>query len=408
MPSRALEGVKVLDLSRVLAAPLAAQMLADLGADVIKVERPGVGDESREYGPPFLKDREGNPTRDAAFYLSCNRNKRSVTVNLATPEGQEIVRRLAARSDVVIENFKTGGLTKYGLDYASLRAVNPRLIYCSITGFGQTGPLAAKPGYDGVFQAMSGMMSATGHPDGHEGGGPMKIGLSMSDILTSLYAGNAIQAALYHRDVHGGPGQHIDLALLDCSLASLSHFAMNYLVSGEVPPRRGNGGYGGVPSQAFSTRDRAIFLVAGNNHQFGRLCEAIGRPDLLQDPRFVETSGRICNRDALLAILNEVFVTRDADDWLRRLDEAGVAAGPVNDLPRALATPQVVYRQMLREVDHPIAGPLAILANPIRLSETPIEDYRAPPTVGQDSEAILEDLGYDADQRKALRAAGVV
>ncbi len=308
----------------------------------------------------------------------------------------------------MIENFKTGGLTKYGLDYASLRAVNPRLIYCSITGFGQTGPLAAKPGYDGVFQAMSGMMSATGHPDGHEGGGPMKIGLSMSDILTSLYAGNAIQAALYHRDVHGGPGQHIDLALLDCSLASLSHFAMNYLVSGEVPPRRGNGGYGGVPSQAFSTRDRAIFLVAGNNHQFGRLCEAIGRPDLLQDPRFVETSGRICNRDALLAILNEVFVTRDADDWLRRLDEAGVAAGPVNDLPRALATPQVVYRQMLREVDHPIAGPLAILANPIRLSETPIEDYRAPPTVGQDSEAILEDLGYDADQRKALRAAGVV
>ncbi len=408
MPSKALAGVKVLDLSRVLAAPLAAQLLADLGADVIKVERPGAGDESREYGPPFLKDREGNTTRDAAFYLSCNRNKRSVTVNLANPEGQEIVRRLAAQSDVMIENYKTGGLKKYGLDYEGMKAVNPRLIYCSITGFGQTGPLAEKPGYDGVFQAMSGMMSATGHPDGHEGGGPMKIGLSMSDILTSLYADNANQAAHYHRDLHGGPGQHIDLALLDCSVATLSHFAMNYLVSGAVPPRRGNGGYGGVPSQAFNCADHPIFLVAGNTPQFSRLCHAIGRPDLLQDPRFAETACRIENRDALLAELDAVFVTRDAADWLAILDEAGVAAGPVNDLPRALATPQVVHREMVREVEHSVAGPLKILANPIRLSETPIEGYDAPPTVGQHTDAILDSLGYDAGAREKLRAGGVV
>jgi crotonobetainyl-CoA:carnitine CoA-transferase CaiB-like acyl-CoA transferase len=408
MAAKALEGVKVLDLSRVLAAPLAAQLLGDLGAEVIKVERPGAGDESREYGPPFLKDRDGNPTTDAAFYLSCNRNKRSISVDLATPGGQELIRRLAARSDVVLENFKTGTLKKYGLDYECLKAVNPRLIYCSVTGFGQTGPLAPKPGYDGVFQAMSGMMSATGHPDGHEGSGPMKIGLSMVDILTSLYAANAIQAALYHRDIHGGPGQHIDLALLDCGLASLSHFAMNYLVSGVTPPRRGNGGYGGVPSQAFDCLDRPIFLVAGNNPQFARLCHVIRRPDLLQDPRFAETSGRIENRDALLAILNEAFLDRTADEWLKLLDEAGVAAGPVNDLSRAFANPQVQHRGMVREIEHPVSGPLKILSNPIRLSETPIADYAPPPAVGQDTDEILSLLGYDEAARAALHAAGAV
>jgi crotonobetainyl-CoA:carnitine CoA-transferase CaiB-like acyl-CoA transferase len=268
--------------------------------------------------------------------------------------------------------------------------------------------LAAKPGYDGVFQAMSGMMSATGHPDGHEGGGPMKIGLSMSDILTSLYAANAIQAALYHRDVQGGPGQHIDLALLDCSLASLSHFAMNYLVSGEVPPRRGNGGYGGVPSQAFNCADRAIFLVAGNNPQFARLCHAIGRPELLQDTRFSETSCRIQNRDALLVALDAVFVTRTADVWLKLLDDAGVAAGPVNDLPRAMAMPQVVEREMVREIEHPLAGRLRILSNPIRLSETPITRYDPPPVVGQDTDTILNALGYDDIARAALRSAGAI
>jgi crotonobetainyl-CoA:carnitine CoA-transferase CaiB-like acyl-CoA transferase len=402
MPSEALAGVKVLDLSRVLAAPLAGQMLADLGAEVIKVERPGVGDEAREYGPPFLKDAAGNPTRDAAFYFSCNRNKRSITVDLATAKGQEIVRRLAARSDVVLENFKAGSLKKYGLDYGSLKALNSRLIYCSVTGFGQTGPLAPKPGYDGVFQAMSGMMSVSGHPDE-----PMKVGISMVDILTSLYAANAIQAALYHRDVHGGRGQHIDMALLDCGLAALSHFAMNYLVSGEVPERRGNGGFGGVPSQAFQCADKQIFLVAGNNAQFTRLCQAIGRPDLLQDARFAETARRIENRPAVLEILNGIFPTRTAAEWLAILDDAGVAAGPVNDIGEAMREPQIRHREMVREVQHATGVPLKILANPIRLSATPIEGYSAPPTVGQHTDEVLAMLGYGPAEREDLRACGV-
>ena len=403
MPSRVLAGVKVLDLSRVLAAPLAAQMLGDLGAEVIKVERPGLGDEAREYGPPFLKDRHGNPTRDAAFYFSCNRNKQSITVDLAAPDGQAIVRKLAARSDIVLENFKAGSLRKYGIDYESLKAVNPRLIYCSVTGFGQTGPLAPKPGYDGVFQAMSGMMSVSGHP--HEA---MKVGISMVDILTSLYAANAIQAALYHRDVHGGPGQHIDMALLDCGLASLTHFAMNYLISGEIPERRGNGGYGGVPSQAFACADRQIFLVAGNDAQFARLARAIGRPDLAQDARFSGTSGRIQNREALLEILNRIFTTRSAADWLAVLDQAGVAAGMVNDIKAALAEPQIQHRGMLQEVEHPVGGPLKILASPIRMSETPIEGYAAPPTVGQHTDEVLSALGYSCDECASLRARRVI
>ena len=402
MPSGALAGVKVLDLSRVLAAPLAAQMLADLGAEVIKVERPGVGDEAREYGPPFLHDSEGLPTRDAAFYFSCNRNKKSITLDLASPDGQAIVRKLAVRSDVVIENFKAGSLKKYGLDYDSLKAVNPRLVYCSVTGFGQTGPLAPKPGYDGVFQAMSGMMSVSGHPDE-----PMKVGISMIDILTSLYTANAIQAALYHRDAHGGPGQYIDMSLLDCGVAALSHFAMNYLVSGEVPERRGNGGYGGVPSQAFQCSDKKIFLVAGNNGQFARLCQAIGRPDLLQDARFSQTAGRIANRPALIEALNQIFPNGTAAEWLTALDEAGVAAGPVNDIAEALQEPQIRHREMVREVDHAIGVPLKILANPIRFSETPIDGYTAPPTVGQHTDEVLEDLGFAAAERDDLRARNI-
>ncbi len=408
MPSKALSGVKVLDLSRVLAAPLAAQMLADLGAEVIKVERPGAGDEAREYGPPFLKDREGHDTTDSAFYLCCNRNKRSVTINLAAPEGQAIVRKMAAESDVLLENFKVGTLKRYGLDYDSLKAINPRLIYCSVTGYGQTGPMAPRPGYDGVFQALSGMMSASGYSDDHPGGGPMKMGLSVVDILTSLYAASAIQAALYHRDVHGGPGQHIDLSLLDCALASLSHFAMNYLVSGVVPERRGNGGFGGVPSQAFACADRSIFVVAGNTPQFPRLCMAIGRPDLLRDLRFAETSSRIENRTALLDILNPIFASRPAAAWLSILDEAGVVVGAVNDLPTALAEPQIQHRRMVREVEHASGGPLKILANPIRLSETPIETYAAPPLVGGDSDDILQALGYGPQARGELRARGVI
>jgi crotonobetainyl-CoA:carnitine CoA-transferase CaiB-like acyl-CoA transferase len=403
MPSAALSNVRVLDLSRVLAAPLAAQLLGDLGADVIKVERPGGGDEARDYGPPFLADRNGAPTRDAAFYLSANRNKKSITVDLASPEGQEIVRELARRSDVVIENFKTGALARYGLDYQSLREINPRLIYCSVTGFGHTGPMRHRPGYDGVFQAMSGLMSATGHPDGVPGGGPLKIGISMVDILTSHYAVSAILAALYHRDVHGGDGQHIDLALLDCGLASLSHYAMNYLVSGVLPPRRGNGGFGGVPSQSFRCADGDIFLVAGNDSQFARLCEAIERPEILRDPRFSSTRARIENRDALIALLEGVFLARPARDWLARLDAAEVPASPVNNLEQALAEPQIQHRDMLQTVEHAVAGPIQLLRNPIRLSQTPIGEGAAPPVVGQHTAEILKALGYDDERIARLR-----
>jgi crotonobetainyl-CoA:carnitine CoA-transferase CaiB-like acyl-CoA transferase len=407
LPSTVLSGIRVLDLSRVLAAPLAAQLLGDLGAEVVKVERPGRGDESRGYGPPFLPAGDDQQAPDAAFYLACNRNKRSITVDLAHSEGQAIIRRLAAESDVVIENFKTGGLARYGLDYAALSAINPRLIYCSITGFGQDGPLARKPGYDGVFQAMSGFMNVSGHPDDAPGGGPMKVGISIVDILTSLYAANAIQAALYERDMRSGKGQHIDLSLLDCGLASLSHFAMNYLVSGEIPERRGNGGFGGVPSQAFQCADGQIFLVAGGDHQFIALCDAIGRPDLPRDPRFSRTSARIENRRALVAELDAVFAGGPAQDWLARLDAAHVPASPVNDIAQALAEPQIRHRRMVREVEH-ASGPVQLLANPIVFSASPIGDYAAPPLLGQHTDDILSELGLGPDRVAELRAQAVI
>ena len=401
---RALEGVRVLDLSRVLAAPLAAQWLADLGADVIKVERPGSGDESRTYGPPFLKDRDGQHTDTAAFYLACNRGKKSVTVDHSTPEGQQIIRSLAEQSDVVLENFRAGSLRKYGLDYESLRKVSPRLVYCSITGFGQDGPYASRPGYDGIFQAMGGMMSVSGHPEE-----PMKVGVSMIDVLTSLYAGIAILAALRHRDQVSGEGQHIDLSLLDCGLASLSHFAMNYLVSDEVPMRRGNGGYGGVPSQAFRCSDRSIFVVAGNNKHFAALCKALGCQSLLEDDRFDTTAGRIANRAHLLPLLDEVFRTRPAAYWLDRLDAADVPTGPVNELPEVFANPQIQHRRMLVETEHPLAGAIKLLANPMRLSATPVTDYPAPPLLGQHTREVLSGLlGIDNARLDALAASHVI
>ena len=400
---RALSGIRILDLSRVLAAPLAAQWLGDLGAEVIKIERPGSGDESRTYGPPFLKDRDGNVTDTAAFYLSCNRGKKSVTVDHSTPEGQALIRELAAKSDVVLENFRAGALKKYGLDYASLALVNPRLVYCSVTGFGQDGPYAKRPGYDGIFQAMGGLMSVSGYPDD-----PMKVGISMVDILTSLYAGIAILAALRHRDV-SGEGQHIDMSLLDCGLASLSHFAMNYLVSGEVPTRRGNGGFGGVPSQAFQCKDRRVFIVAGNNKQFSAFCKAAGCMHLFEDPRFNSTAGRIENRPALLPLLDEVFKERTQAEWLELLDAADVPAGPVNELPEVFANPQIQHRKMLVETEHPLAGTIRLLANPMRLSKTPVTDYPAPPLMGQHTREVLGAvLGLDAMQLDALAQKQVI
>lgn len=408
MPSEALQGIRVLDLSRILAAPYCAQLLADLGADVIKVERPGAGDDSRSYGPPFLKDADGNATRDAGFYLSCNRNKRGITVDHAKPEGAALLRDLAAKCDVVIENFRTGVLAKYGLDYASLKSINPRLVYCSITGFGQDGPYAARPGYDGVFQAMCGMMSVSGLPEGVPGGGPMKVGVSMVDILTGLYASNAILAALRYRD-RTGEGQFIDMALLDCGLASLSHYVQNYLISGVVPERRGNGGFGGIPSQTFRCADRDIFIVASTNKQFGSLMTVLGEPAVAADPRFDQVQHRIENRDALLSILDRLFATRPAAEWLAALEAADVPASLVNDVAMVFENPQVRHRAMLDHVEHAVAGTVPVLRNPIRMSATPIGAATAPPTLGQDNDAVLRDvLGYDQAAIERLRATKVL
>lgn len=404
-----LETVRILDLSRVLAGPLAGQMLADLGAEVIKIERPGGGDDARLFGAPYLPAAEGEPPRDNAFYICANRNKKSVTVNIAAPKGQEIVRALAAKADVLIENYKVGDLKRYGLDYEALRALNPRLIYCSVTGYGQSGPYAGKPGYDAVFQAQGGLMSVTGNPDHKPGGGPMKVGPSIVDVLTGLNASNAILAALYHRDAHGGTGQHIDVALLDCVVAALSHYAQIYLMSGEAPVRRGTQGNGGMPSTVFPCSDGALMLTAGNDVQYARLCDAVERPDLAADPRFATNMLRVANRDALTDAFEAVFRTRSLSFWLRRLDEFGIPNGPINAIDQVFADPQVVHRGMAVETVHPLSPDLKMIRNPLHFSETPIERYAPPPMLGQHTDEILmRDLALDAEARAALRREGVI
>jgi crotonobetainyl-CoA:carnitine CoA-transferase CaiB-like acyl-CoA transferase len=407
MADRALEGIRVLDLSRVLAAPLAGQMLGDLGADVIKVERPGDGDDARQYGPPFLHDDRGGGM--SAFYLSCNRNKRSVTLDFTTSRGRELLLELVARSDVLLENFRPGVLAKYGLDHESLRSRFPRLVYCSVTGFGQDGPYQDRPGYDGIFQALSGMMSVSGHPDGAPGAGPMKSGLSLIDILTGLYTGTAVLAALRHRD-RTGEGQHLDVSLLDCGLAALSHYAENFLVTGEVPERRGNGGFGGIPSQAFSAADgRMFFIVATTNPQFGRACAAIGHPDLIADPRFDSIAARIEHRKELLAVLEEIFRGREAAHWIDVLTEADVPVAPVNDIRSALEDPQVRSRGVPMEMTHPDAGVVPGLRYPIRMSGSPVQTYAAPPTLGEHTTEILTEVaGVDPSELSRLADDGVI
>jgi crotonobetainyl-CoA:carnitine CoA-transferase CaiB-like acyl-CoA transferase len=404
----ALAGIRVLDLSRILAAPFASQLLGDLGADVVKVERPQVGDDARTYGPPYLHDHDGNPTQEAGFYLSCNRNKRSITVDYSKPEGTKLIRDLAAQSDVLIENFRNGVLAKYGLDFETLRAENSRLIYCSITGFGQDGPYSDRPGYDGVFQAMSGMMSVSGLPDGEPGAGPMKVGVSMVDILTGLYAGNAILAALHHRDVNGGVGQHIDMALLDCGVAALSHYTQNFLISGTQAPRRGNGGFGGIPSQTFRCADDEIFVVASTPKQWSALVKVLELPELADDRRFATVSARIENRDLVLRILEGVFATRPASDWVRELEVADVPVSPVNDMAGVFANPQIAHRQMKITLPHPNSGTVDILRNPIRMSDTPLTQYATPPTLGQHTREILSELGKSDSEVDALIKGGVV
>ncbi len=405
---RALEGIRVLDLSRVFAGPLAAQMLADLGAEVIKVERPGSGDESRAYGPPFLDDDAARPM-ESAFFLCCNRNKKSITLDIATPRGQAIARDLADQSDVVIENFRVGALARYGLDAATLRAGNPRLIYCSISGFGQTGPYRDRPGYDGIFQAMGGLMSTIGYPDDEPNGGPTRVGPSICDVLCSHHVGTAILAALYRRDARGGGGETIDLALLDTTVATLTHYASSYLVSGQVPPRRGNAGNGGVPSEAFPCRDGRIFVTAGNDGQYRKLCGALGREDLAVHPDYRTGPLRIAHRDALSREIRAVFLTRTVAEWHERLLAADVPNGPINEIAQVFADEQVRSRGLRVQAPHASGRDAPMVANPIRFAEAPPTRYEAAPMLGQHTAEVLRDrLGLDEAAIAALRADGVV
>jgi crotonobetainyl-CoA:carnitine CoA-transferase CaiB-like acyl-CoA transferase len=404
----ALAHLRVLDLSRVLAGPWASQLLADLGADVIKIERPGSGDDTRHWGPPYLRDATGRETGEAAYYLSANRGKRSLTVDFARPEGRDIVRRLAQQSDVLIENHKVGSLTRLGLGWNDLRALNPRLIYCSITGFGQTGPYAARAGYDFAIQALGGLMSVTGERDDRPGGGPQKVGVALADVMSGLYAGIGILAALAHREVSGA-GQHIDLALLDVQVATLANVALNYLVSGEVPQRWGNAHANIAPYQVLPTTDRPIVLAIGNDAQFRKFCDVADVPGLARDPRFATNNARITHRDALTRELETVLRTRPAAAWLAALEPAQVPCAPINDLAQVFTDPQVQHRGLRVDVPHPSGGSVSMVASPIRLSATPPAYDRAPPLLGQHSEEILrERLGMTPEQVDELRRAGVV
>ncbi|UTL91319.1 CaiB/BaiF CoA transferase family protein [Pseudomonas fluorescens] len=404
----ALSHLRVLDLSRVLAGPWSGQILADLGADVIKVERPGSGDDTRSWGPPFLKDAEGENTSEAAYYLSANRNKRSVTIDLTQPEGQRLVRELAAKSDIVIENFKVGGLAAYGLDYPSLKAINPKLIYCSITGFGQTGPYAKRAGYDFMIQGLGGLMSLTGRPDGDDGAGPVKVGVALTDILTGLYSTVAILAALAYRDQHG-VGQHVDMALLDVQVACLANQAMNYLTTGSPPRRLGNAHPNIVPYQDFPTADGDFILTVGNDGQFRKFAEVAGQPQWADDPRFATNKQRVANRAELIPLIRQATVFKTTAEWVSQLEAAGVPCGPINDLAQMFQDPQVLARGLAVTMPHALAGSVPQVASPIRLSETPVEYRRAPPLLGEHTEAVLSDvLGLDVDAIGRLRSAGVL
>ena len=404
----ALSHLRVLDLSRVLAGPWAGQILADLGAEVIKVERPGNGDDTRAWGPPFLKDAYGESTGEAAYYLSANRNKQSVTIDFTKPEGQRLVRELAAKSDILIENFKVGGLEAYGLDYASLKALNPLLIYCSITGFGQTGPYAKRAGYDFMIQGLGGLMSLTGRPEGDEGAGPVKVGVALTDILTGLYSTVAILAALAHRQ-EGGAGQHIDMALLDVQVACLANQAMNYLTTGVSPQRLGNAHPNIVPYQDFPTADGDFILTVGNDNQFRKFAEVAGRPEWGDDPRFVSNKQRVANRAVLVPLIRQATVFKTTAEWVSQLEAVGVPCGPINDLAQVFADPQVQARGLAMQLPHALAGLVPQVASPIRLSGTPVEYRNAPPLLGEHTQEILERvLGLDSVAVKALREAGVL
>lgn len=404
----ALSHLRVLDLSRVLAGPWAGQILADLGAEVIKIERPGNGDDTRAWGPPFLKDPRGENTSEAAYYLSANRNKQSVSIDFTQPEGQKLVRELAAKSDIVIENFKVGGLKAYGLDYESLQLENPRLIYCSITGFGQTGPYAKRAGYDFMIQGLGGLMSLTGLAEGEDGAGPVKVGVALTDILTGLYSTSAILAALAHRD-QGGPGQHIDMALLDVQVACLANQAMNYLTTGVSPRRLGNAHPNIVPYQDFPTADGDFILTVGNDSQFRKFAEVAGHPQWTDDPRFSTNKQRVAHRAELIPLIRQATVFKTTAEWVAALEVAGVPCGPINDVAQVFADPQVQFRGLKVELPHALGGSVPQVASPIRLSATPVEYRRAPPLLGEHTLEVLTGvLGLSDTDVITLREAGVL
>ena len=406
--SGALSHIRVLDLSRVLAGPWAGQVLADLGAEVIKVERPGVGDDTRHWGPPYLKDAEGKDTSEAAYFLTANRNKQSLTIDFTQPEGQRIVRELAAQCDVVLENFKVGGLAAYGLDYASLKALNPRLIYCSITGFGQDGPYAKRAGYDFMVQGLGGLMSLTGRSDEEEGAGPMKVGVALTDILTGLYASVGVLAALNHRE-QTGIGQHVDLALLDVQVACLANQAMNYLTTGVPPKRLGNAHPNIVPYQDFPTADGDIILAVGNDSQFRKFCEVAGCTELADDARFASNKARVANREVLVPMLRQTTVFKTTGEWISLLEQAGVPCGPINNLAQVFEDAQVKARGLRLDLPHALGCLAPQVASPIRLSQTPVEYRNAPPLLGQHTEQVLQSLlGMSLERIGELRSAGVL
>ncbi|MDM0047110.1 CaiB/BaiF CoA-transferase family protein [Variovorax dokdonensis] len=402
-----LSHVKVLDLSRILAAPWAGQILADLGAEVIKVERPGAGDDTRSWGPPFLKDSEGHDTREAGYYLAVNRGKRSITISIDKPEGQAIVRELAKRADIVLENYKAGTLARYGLDEASLRKINPRLIYCSVTGFGQTGPRRDQPAYDFLIQAMGGLMSVTGEKDGKPGGGPQKVGVPIVDIMTGMYAAVSVLAALARRN-ETGVGGNIDIAMLDVQVATLANQAMNHLVSGKVPRRNGNAHPNIQPQDVYACADGEVILVVGNDGQFAKLCQVFGHPEWIVDERFATNAQRVRNIGELSALLKDAFGEWERDKLIDALDVAGVPCGPINSVADVFKEPQVQAREMLRHVPHPAGVEVPLVASPIRLDGDALPIRSAPPLLGQHSDDILSELGYAPADIIELRAQEVI
>ena len=407
LPPMALDGVRVLDLSRVLAGPWCTQTLADLGADVIKVERPGSGDDTRGWGPPFLKDEAGQDTQEAAYYLGANRNKRSICIDIAKPAGQQLIRHLATQCDVLVENFKVGDLARYGLDYASLKEINPRLVFCAITGFGQTGPYKDRAGYDYAIQGLGGLMSVTGERDDLVGGGPQKVGVAVADLFTGLYATVAVLAALRHRD-QTGQGQFIDMALLDTQLAMLANLGANYMVTGQAPGRVGNAHVNIVPYQVFEAADGHLILAVGNDGQFAKFAEIAGHAEWATDPRFASNAARVRHRDQLVPQIAAVMKMRPRDAWLSQLEAAKVPAGPINDLAQAFADPQAQHRAMTTPMPHPSNAALHLVSSPLKFSETPVAYRHAPPLLGQHSREVLAEAGLTQLQIEEYFKSGAV